>query len=763
MCVCTVLYYINHAMFTNSIAASAMVLQKCLDRINDLCGKDDEAILLLLLDDAKNFRNPACRLTKKRSFVRKLYNKPLSRLILTLVCMVLLLLPFMEHRHSFSATSLYDWRNETVAESYRNYFPIAIPIEGVCLFIVTVSCIIRCCLVFTYDRVLFYKLFWTSRLSSFYRSEFFLTIICIVSLTIYWIFWLSSIIHYAIHEYTSTEHKFLLIRQLIRPLFLIAHVHLIRKVIKAMLLVFIYIPSVLRVIGLFFSIIFFFALIGVCFFEDNNEYFESIPKAMWSLLTYSTSSNSPDILVSSYEDNRFSFVYFQVFFLLSNIFNLKMLTLLLAIGFFGFIKKSVKHSYKCRFINFLNALEYEEVHEIDDLLYSNTTFQNCEHCEQLAIIKDPLWKKFCNLCDDQFQTSVQVKIYFALTDPSKADNENWIFYFRDAVTITSGVVALAYVIVITIFTVEKNENALIFTTIVFSIIFPIELILKTIIIASYLFFSRMPPEALKFCTLSFCKVTCCVKNCLMIAKTGLDMCILLVVFPMCIVSLTLSDDADRMMKLVQWTNILVLSRFMLIVITSRFFSDVVHTLIHALYLLLHLGLLGYLVYYLFAIVGIILFHEKVDLLDSSTAFEHVSFNFQDFASSQVTLWNLMLVDNWFVTVEYFVKKTSIEYGIFLLWWLMTEIVLRAILFGTLFNMFENAISAEFKNRKDWKNTLKIGIYSEGGKRFKSCLIKSWTIYNVEGLYDDKDISKMIKELWENKKAYIHPDIARGQQ
>ena len=511
-----------------------------------------DQICAALFDDAKNFRNPAFRLTKRRSFVRMMYNKPLIRLILTLVCMVLLLLPFMEHRNSFSATSLYDWRNETVAESYKNYFPIAIPIEGVCLFIVTVSCIIRCCLVFTFDWALFCELFWKNRLSSFYRSEFFLMIICIVSLTIYWIFWLSSIIHYAIHGYASIEHTFLLIRQLIRPLFLIAHVHLIRKVIKAMFLVFIYIP-VLRVIGLLVSIIFLFALIGVCFFEDNNEYFESIPKAMWSLLTYTTESNSPDILISSYEESRFSFVYFQVYFFLSNILSLNILTLLLAIGFIGFIKASVKRSYKCRFINFLNAIEYEKVHGIDDPLYSiqnwkdairnttiisiqnwedpirntsdpisNTSIQNntsdpisntsIQNCEQLPNTIIPLWKKFCYFCDKADD----------LTPPFAGDNEKWIFYFKDAVAILSAVVALAHAIVITIFIESKNENALIFTTAVFSVIFPIELIFKTIITASYLFLSRTP---LKSCTAPFlvCKtVTGQVKNCLMIAKTAME-------------------------------------------------------------------------------------------------------------------------------------------------------------------------------------------------------------------------------------------------
>ena len=619
-----------------------MVLQKCLDQINDLCGKDDEAILLLLLDDAKNFRNPASRLTKKRSFVRKWYNKPLSRLILTLVCMVLLLLPFMEHRHSFSATSLYDWRNETVAETYRNYFPIAIPIEGVCLFIVTVSCIIRSYLVFAFDRVLFCKLFWTSRLSPFYRSEFFLMIICIVSLTIYWIFWLSSIIHYAIHEYASIEHKFLLIRQLIRPLFLIAHVHLMRKVIKAIFLAFI---PVLRVIGLFVSIIFLFALIGEIIFEDNNEYFESIPKAMWALLIYSTASNSPNILVSSYEESRFAFVYFQGFFLLSNVFILNILTMLLAIQFMLFIKKSVKRSYKCRFINLLNVFERlnstgKTLRDMNDVLKEAgiKNFGTDTPTDEPPESDHPIdeFRKFCN----NFQA------YSSLTDSSNIQKKKWhrIDYFEAVVNITGAVVAFAHVIVITKFIVGKNENALSITIIVFSVISPIEFILKTVFIVWYLFFSLQKEEK-KSCA-SFFNVI--VNKCFAIVATGLDMCALLVVFLMGIVILTLSDN-DQMMKLIQWTNILVLLRFMLLVITSRFFSDVVHTLLHALYLLLPLGLLGYLVYYLFAVVGIFLFHEKVDLLlDSSTAecgnfedMKYFSFNFQDFASSHVTLWNLM--------------------------------------------------------------------------------------------------------------------------
>ena len=745
------------------------------DQINDLCDEDDEAILLLLLDDAKNFRNPACRLTKKRSFVRKLYNKPLSRLILTLVCMVLLLLPFMEHRNSFSATSLYDWRNETVAESYRNYFPIAIPIEGFCLFIVTVSCIIKCCLVFTYDWDLFCKLFWKNRLSSFYRSEFFLTITCIVSLTIYWIFWLSSIIHYAIHEYTSIEPKFLLIRQLIRPLFLIAHVHLIRKVIKAMFWAFI---LVLRVIGLFVSIIFLFALIGVIFFEDNNEHFESIPKAMWSLLIYSTSSNSPDILVSSYEDSRFSFLYFQVFFLLSNIFTLNILTLLLAIEFMLFIKGSVKRSYKCRFINLLNVFERlkstgKRLSHMNNVLIKtgikrfDIDTPTDEPPEPDHPIDDRLWFEFRNFCNT-FQADNS-----ALTDYIE---NKWIVFFGVVVNIAGVVIAFAHVTMITIFIIEKNENALISTITAFSVIFPIELTLKTVFTICYLFLNTHP-IALKSCDPLF-NFTCNdvkknVKKCFMIAKTGLDMCALLAAFIMgMIVILSLSNN-DQIMKLIQWINVLVLLRFILLVITSRFFSDVVHTLLHALYLLLPLGLLGYLVYYLFAVVGIFLFDEKVDLLDFSTAecgnfkdLDYNSFNFQDFASSQVTLWNLMLVNNWFLFVEYFVEKTSIEYGIFfVIWWLMTETILMAILFGVLLSIIEKAISEFKKDRKGWKNILKdaIGLNSKRENYGFKSLLKSSTIYYVEDLGDFK-IDDVTKGINDNRADFIHPDLdVQGQQ
>ena len=740
------------------------VAQSMRDRISAvLFGKDDEAILCLLLDDARNFRNPACRITKKRSFVRKWYNKPLARLILTLVCIVLLLLPFMEHRDSFSATSLYDWRNETVAESYKNYFPIAIPIEGFCLLIVTVSCIIRCCLVFTYDRALFCKLFWTSRLSSFYRSEFFLMIICIVSLTIYWIFWLTSIIHYAILEYTSTERKFLLIRQLIRPLFLIAHVHLMRKVIKAIFLAFI---PVLRVIGLFVSIIFLFALIGVIIFEDNDEYFGSIPKAMWSLLIYTTASNSPDILISSYADSRFSFVYFQVFFLLSNIFNLNILTLLLAIEFMLFIKASVERSYKCRFINLLNVFERlksngKKLNDLNELLtkagIKSLGIDNDARIRDNPPIDDQFWPEFKKFCNNQFQA------YSSLTD--SVIEKKWIVNFGVAVNITGAVVAFAHAVVITIFIVEKNEKALNTTTIFFSVIFPIELILKTVLTICYMFFSETRRQALNSCASFFDAI---VDKCLVIAATGLDMCALLAVFIMGIVSLILSDN-DQQMKLVQWTNVLVLLRFMLLVITSRFFSDVVHTLLHALYLLLPMGLLGYLLYYLFAVVGIFLFHEKVDLLDSSAAecgnfkdLEYFSFNFQDFASSQVTLWNLMLVSNWFIIVEYFVEKTSIEYGIFfVIWWFMIETVLSAILFGALLYIIEKAISEFKKDRKGWKSILKdaVGLDSKRENNSFKSLIKSWTIYYVKDL-DDFKIDDVTEELDNNKEEFTHPDLVQ---
>ena len=399
--------------------------------------------------DALNYRPLAPRLTRRRLQLRKYYHSFLFQLFFKgAPLLMLILLPFFENQHSFSSSSDYQGKEENSGDS-KSYFWTTIVFEVVFLLVVTTDAVLRWFMLFPSQKSdreikdLYVKI-------NYYAADFRLNIIYIITLFITWPLLFASIGMYAKNGYTDQLIFITFFRQLVRPIFLIAQVELIRKAIKAIFTTFLQLFSVNILLIL---VIFLFAMIGLIIFprhlnytndgtttinitvildtftvEEGDTYFNSLSQAYWNLLVYLTTANSPDILTPAYKHHRAYFLYFGTYFFITNYFLLKVIVALYAVRFMSFFKNSMLKSYKQKLTNLRVAfalIAYENGVYHDN--FNDETKIMLEHVRNYAIevnlvsedefnkivnklhVKNELdWNEFKNLLLEIFEYSQPV-------------------------------------------------------------------------------------------------------------------------------------------------------------------------------------------------------------------------------------------------------------------------------------------------------------------------------------------------------------------
>jgi two pore calcium channel protein len=99
-------------------------------------------------------------------------------------------------------------------------------------------------------------------------------------------------------------------------------------------------------------------------------------------------------------------------------------------------------------------------------------------------------------------------------------------------------------------------------------------------------------------------------------------------------------------------------------------------------------------FYIFSIVGQVLFggeifHEKSELIsDTGLPSHYIYNNFNDFPSGLVTLFELMVVNNWWVIAETFIDVTNKWYRIFfMLFYFIAVLIVLNLLVAFVLDMF----------------------------------------------------------------------------
>ncbi|XP_060014281.1 two pore channel protein 2 isoform X1 [Lagenorhynchus albirostris] len=136
-------------------------------------------------------------------------------------------------------------------------------------------------------------------------------------------------------------------------------------------------------------------------------------------------------------------------------------------------------------------------------------------------------------------------------------------------------------------------------------------------------------------------------------------------------------------------NVLVAFRFLRIIRSVELMAVVASTVLDLIRNMRAFGGILAVVYYVFAIVGIILFRGVIVAPGNSSlapdngsapcgSFEQLEYwtnNFDDFAAALVTLWDVMVVNNWQVFLDAFRRYAGPWSKIyFVLWWLVSSVI-----------------------------------------------------------------------------------------
>jgi len=115
----------------------------------------------------------------------------------------------------------------------------------------------------------------------------------------------------------------------------------------------------------------------------------------------------------------------------------------------------------------------------------------------------------------------------------------------------------------------------------------------------------------------------------------------------------------------------------------------------------------FIIYYVFCQIGIFIFGGKIYIgapALNGTAYEMANYNvlnFNDFGSGMVTLFALMVVNNWFVVMSGFVGVTANGAQVFfIVFWLVAVVTVLSVVVASVLERFMGALDERNKSGKN---------------------------------------------------------------
>uniref|UniRef100_A0A8U7MBN1 Two pore segment channel 2 n=1 Tax=Corvus moneduloides TaxID=1196302 RepID=A0A8U7MBN1_CORMO len=397
--------------------------------------------------------------------------------------------------------------------------------------------------------------------------------------------------------------------------------------------------------------------------KDNQQdkewvvYFRNLPESLTSLLVLLTTANNPDVMIPAYSKNRAYSIFFILFTVLGNLFLMNLLTAIIYNQFRGYLLKSVQSSLFRRRLGIRAAFEV-----LSSLKETPASSLKMRSCDQLSAAQ--FQKLFEELDKDaikqhppspEYQSHFMQKMQFAFGHP----------YFG----YLGNVVALANIISICVVLVmdadkqpsERDDFFLGAINCFFILYYLLEMLLKILAMGLKRYLSY-PSNRFD----------------------GLLTVILLVSVLLAYIFLDLRPEFMGLLSLwdmVRLVNMLIVFRFLRIIPNMKVIAFPSTTRISLL-----------VVFYAFAITGIMLFQGAVVPLGNTSAanttndngtlqcgtYEQLEYwpnNFDDFAAAVVTLWDVMVVNNWQVFLDAFSRYSSPWAKIyFVAWWLISSVI-----------------------------------------------------------------------------------------
>ncbi|CAM4531781.1 hypothetical protein PO909_023287 [Leuciscus waleckii] len=531
------------------------------------------------------------------------------------------------------------------------------------------------------------------------------------------------------------------VRRLIRPFFLLQNSSLMKKTLKCIKRTLPEIASVVLLLALHLCI---FTMIGMLIFAKTDDakkngewetYFKNLPKALSSLLVLLTTANNPDVMIPAYSLNRGYSIFFILFSVFGTYLLMNLMTAIIYNQFRGYLLMSVQTSIIRRRLGIRAAFEvlccpgrghtstqsegHVERVAVNMFLQVMSKVHMKSYCRQAIIkaaqqfpdgfINGEAFQRLFNELDKDFMKEHPPKPEYS----SSALQQIQYIYSHYYITVLGNVVALANVICICTALVLNSEKSALernyfymeIINCAFILFYLIEMLLKIVAFGwrGYLSFRNN------------------------IFDGFLTVLLLALQIAIFITYKNPSEEVDpvphRVMALwemVRLVNMLIVFRFLRIIPEIKLMAVVASTLVDLVKNLRAFAGILLVVYYVFAVLGIWLFQGAITpppnmSLNASTendtgpysmdcgTFEQLEYwpnNFDDFASSLVLLYNIMVVNNWHVFTDAYTRYTT-EWSLvyFVAWWMTSSVM--------WVNLFVALILENFTYKWDRSNTMSV--------------------------------------------------------
>ncbi|XP_077913792.1 two pore channel protein 2 isoform X1 [Halichoerus grypus] len=659
----------------------------------DLCF--DQAAVFI--EDAIQYRSINHRMDARSMGLYRLYYSNTSQWILSFTIFLILFLAFIETPSSLTSTADVRYRSA--------------PWDPPCGL--TESVEVLCLLVFAADvSVKSYLVGW----AQFRMNLWLLAYLAVLVVSLMdWIVSLSLVCQEPLR-----------IRRLLRPFFLMQNSSLMKKTLKCIRSS---LPEMASVLLLLLVHLCVFTMFGMLLFTGKKQgdgqdrerlmYFHNLPEALTSLLVLLTTTNNPDVMTPAYSKNRAYAIFFIVFTLIGSLFLMNLLTAIIYNQFRGYLMKSLQTSL------FRRRLGARAAYEV----LSSMRAEGEAHSQEVGVKPQDFLRVLQKVqLDSSHKQAIMEKVRSYGGDLLSADEFQKLFnefdkrvikeppprpeylspFLRSAQFLFShryfdylgNLIALGNLLSISVFLVvdadvlpeDRDDFVLGILNCVFILYYLLELLLKVFALGlpGYLASSSNVFDGLLTVVLLVLEIsTLAVYR---FPHPGWK--------PEMLGLLSLWDMA-------RLVNMLIVFRFLRIIpsmknssgekkprtsepsLRGQLMAVVASTILDLIRNMRAFGGILVVVYYIFAIMGINLFRGVIVAPgngslapDNSSAtcgsFEQLEYwanNFDDFAAALITLWNVMVVNNWQVFLDAYRRYSGPWSKIyFVLWWLVSSVI-----------------------------------------------------------------------------------------
>ncbi|XP_030622297.1 two pore channel protein 2 [Chanos chanos] len=680
---------------------------------------EDEGLYIqqavVFIEDAIKYRSINHRVDAKSLHLYRWYYSNICQWGLGITIAVILALAFMERPSSLSRTS--DLRVRI--DRWEPPCGLTEAIEMVCLCIFTLDITVKG-----------YLIGW----EEFRRNKWLIGYILVIA---------ASVIDWTLSISMLCNERFR-VRRLIRPFFLLQNSSLMKKTLKCIKRTLPEIASVILLLALHLCLFTMFGMLIFAKSEDpkrNGEweaYFRDLPRSLTSLLVLLTTANNPDVMIPAYSLNRGYSIFFILFSVFGTYFLMNLLTAIIYNQFRGYLLMSVQTSILRRRLgiraafevlccqgrghNKSHAEEHVERVVVDKVLqvmkgvhlksyYKDAIIKAAQQCTDGSINGATFQRLFDELDKDYIKEHPPKPEYnSAFLQKLQTVCSHYYFTVVGNVVALTNVMCICTILVLNSdkFVSQRDDYYMEIINCVFIVYYLMEMSLKIFAFGwkGYISYRNNIFDGL--------------------------LTVLLLVLQLAIVGTyripyhTWKPEQQGLMSLwemVRLVNMLIVFRFLRIIPDIKLMALVASTLVDLVKNLRAFAGILVVIYYVYAVLGIWLFEGAITApanmsLENSTgkftmecgSYEQLDYwpnNFDDFASSLILLYNVMVVNNWQVFLDVFTRFTN-EWSkvYFVCWWLTSSVM--------WVNLFVALILENFTYKWDRSNTFTVSDVERTG-------------------------------------------------